>query len=91
MAYSSINNGQAFTNITNAYGVFSSRVTTYSNYKFLDFHSGTLEHLHEITSKTHSDGFISGKSTLIFYDLSYNREKYDPFDLYSDWEPPLRK
>lgn len=90
LEYSTVNSGQAYTNITNGYGVFSSRSKSYSDYKFLDFHSGSLEHLHETTSPTSSDRFLSGTATLKFYDYSYNRVLYDPYELYSDWEPPLQ-
>jgi len=79
--YSIANNGQAYSNINNAYGVFSSRSSCYSDYGLLDFHSGSLNHLSDKGSPTVEDRFIGAEETLLFYD---ENNSYDIYDLYHD-------
>ena len=79
--YSEANNWQAFSNITNGYGVFSSKSFSYSDYMFLDYDSGSLNHLSEANSPTFHDNFVKEGKVLEFFDKY--EEYYDIYDLYN--------
>ena len=78
--YSEVDNGQAFSNITNGYGVFSSKSFSCSDYRFLDYDSGTLHHLSELNSPTYDDNFVKESEVIEFFD-KYD-ELYDIYCLY---------
>jgi len=68
----------AFSNINNGYGVFSSTSFSFSDYMFIDYDSGSLNHLSEKNSPTYVDNFVREGKVLEFFD----DDKYDIFNLY---------